>query len=64
MESFAIGAQTTMGDVMNVAQCSVGPVVLTKADEECLVVMRPDVFETLLFGSFSLECEGRSSFRL
>ena len=40
------------------------PILVTDGDDECLVVMRPSVFEDVLIGTERLERAGRRSLRL
>jgi len=57
----------TLDDVKNVrglvgiAQSSDEPVIVFDGDDECLVVMRPAVFERILFDSDLLNCSDRAS---
>ena len=43
------------------AQSSDEPVIVFDGEDECLVAMRPPVFERMLFGSDLLLCEDRAS---
>ena len=40
------------------------PVVVFDGDDECLVAMRPAVFERILFDTSILNCDGRAGLRL
>ena len=40
------------------------PVIVYDGEDECLVAMRPAVFERILFDSNLLNCEDRSSLHL
>ena len=40
------------------------PVVVFDGDDECLITMRPAVFERILFDTSILNCDGRESLRL
>ena len=40
------------------------PVIVYDGEDECLVAMRPAVFERILFDSGLLNCEDRSSLHL
>ena len=46
------------------AQQSDEPVIVFDDEDECLVAMRPPVFERILFDSDLLNCENRKSLHL
>ena len=51
-------------NLINVVQLSDEPVVVFDGEDECLVAMRPSVFERILFDSDLLNCEKRASLHL
>lgn len=61
MEAFEMSASTTMQALVGMAHEVDEPVVVLNGEEECLVAMRPAVFERILFDTNLLNCEDRES---
>ena len=51
-------------DLVTVAQHSDEPVAVFDGEDECLIAMRPSVFERILFDTDLLNCERRESMAL
>ena len=54
-------ALETANTLVMAAQASYEPIVVLDGEDECLVAMRPAVFERILFDSDLLNCEQRES---
>lgn len=63
MDTYALKPDSRIQDVVAAAQRAEGPVAVLEEGSECFIALRPDVFETLLFGSLVLECTDRSTLR-
>ena len=61
MEAVTLDECASVRPVMSVAYQTGEPVVLLDGKDECLVVMRPAVFERILFDSDLLNCSDRAS---
>lgn len=61
METLALDPKETLQSLVNKAQGSDEPVVVYDGDDECLVAMRPAVFERVLFDSDLLNAGDRES---
>ena len=55
---------TSVKDLISLAYQETDPVILSDADDECLVVMTPAVFERILFEGEQLNTTMRSSLHL
>ena len=64
METCNLDKLTQARDLVNLAQDSDEPVIVFNGEDECLVAMRPSVFERILFDSDLLNVENRSSLHL
>ncbi len=51
-------------ELVSLAHKSDEPVIVFDGNDECLVAMRPAVFERILFDSDLLNCQDRSSLRM
>lgn len=51
-------------DLVAIVQSEENPVVVLDGEDECLVAMRPAVFERILFDVDSLKCVERETLRL
>ncbi|MBR0403830.1 MAG: hypothetical protein IJI68_01310 [Eggerthellaceae bacterium] len=47
--------------LVGLAQSSEEPLIVFDGDDECLIVMRPAVFERILFDTDLLNCADRAS---
>lgn len=63
MDTYALKPDSRIEDIIAAAQSAEGPVAVLDGGQECLVALRPAVFEALLFGSLMLECTDRSTLR-
>lgn len=63
MDTYALKPESRIEDIIAAAHVAEGPVAVLDGGSECLIALRPAVFETLLFGSLMLECAGRSTLR-
>ena len=61
MEICNLDKLTQAKDLVNLAQGSDEPVIVFDGDDECLIAMRPPVFERILFDTDLLNCEDRAS---
>ena len=64
METCNLDKLTQAKDLVNLAQGSDEPVIVFDGEDECLIAMRPPVFERILFDSDLLNCEKRESLHL
>ena len=51
-------------DLVRAAQSEDEPVIVLDGEDECLIAMRPAVFERILFDSDLLNCAERETLRL
>ncbi len=61
MDTCTLDEVKNVRGLVGVAQSSDEPVIVFDGDDECLVVMRPAVFERILFDSDLLNCSDRAS---
>jgi len=61
MDTCALDDVKNVRGLVGIAQSSDEPVIVFDGDDECLVVMRPAVFERILFDSDLLNCSDRAS---
>lgn len=62
-----ICALNSIGDVrelVGLAQAQDEPLIVFDGDDECLIAMRPAVFERILFDTDLLNCSDRDSLNL
>ena len=64
METCNLDKLTQAKDLVNLAQGSDEPVIVFDGEDECLIAMRPPVFERILFDTDLLNCAGRESLHL
>ena len=64
MDTCALDTVKNVRELVGIAQSSDEPVIVFDGDDECLVVMRPAVFERILFDSDLLNCSDRASMLL
>lgn len=64
METCNLDKLTLARDLVNLAQGSDDPVVVFDGEDECLVAMRPPVFERILFDTDLLNYGSRASLHL
>ena len=63
METAALENLKTVESLVAQAHATDEPIVVFEGDDECLVAMRPAVFERILFDTSILNCEDRASLR-
>lgn len=63
MDTYALKPDSCIQDVITAVQSSEGPVAVLEEGSECLIALRPAVFEELLFGSLVLGCAERPTLR-
>lgn len=61
MDAYALKPDSLISDLVERAQASSAPVAVMEGPDECLVAMRPEVFEELLLGSLLLDCVDRGA---
>ena len=64
MEICNLDKLTQAKDLVNLAQGSDEPVIVFDGEDECLIAMRPSIFERILFDTDLLNCERRESLHL
>ena len=64
MDTVVLDTIDDVRSLVSQAQGSDEPVVVFDGDDECLVAMRPAVFERVLFDTHLLNCDDRSSIRI
>ena len=64
MESVDLGAPSGVGELVAAAQGSDEPITVLDGEDECRVVMRPAVFERILFDSNLLNGADRETLHL
>ena len=64
MEICNLDKLTQAKDLVNLAQGSDEPVIVFDGEDECLIAMRPPVFERILFDADLLNCVSRESLHL
>ena len=64
MEICNLDKLTQAKDLVNLAQGSDEPVIVFDGEDECLIAMRPSIFERILFDTDLLNCERRGSLHL
>lgn len=64
MEMQTIRVTDTMRDLVRAAHQTSDPVIVFDGPDECLVAMRPAVFERILFDGEHLHAEGHSAMHL
>lgn len=64
MEYCNLDKLTQARDLVSLAQGSDEPVILFDGEDECLIAMRPAVFERILFDTDLLNCEKRKTLHL
>lgn len=64
METVALKNLETARSLVAQAQATDEPVVVFDGPDECLVAMRPAVFERILFDTSILNCEDRTDLHL
>lgn len=64
MDTCNLDKLTQARDLVSLAQGSDEPVVVFDGEDECLVAMRPAVFERILFETNQLNCGKRGSLHL
>ena len=64
MKTYMLQDSGNLKELVVQAQGADEPLVVFDGEDECLVVMRPPVFERLLFDADSLAREGRRSLHL
>ena len=62
METVALNKLENARTLVVQAHATDEPIVVFDGDDECLVAMRPAVFERILFDTNLLNCEGRQGF--
>lgn len=60
METVALKNLETVRSLVAQAHATEEPIVVFDGNDECLVAMRPAVFERILFDTGLLNCEGRA----
>ena len=64
MDTCNLDKLTQAKDLVSLAQASDEPVIVFDGEDECLVAMRPAVFERILFETDQLNCAERHSLHL
>ena len=64
MGSIELRTLSDVASLVAIAHESDEPVVVHDGDDECLIAMRPAVFERILFDTDLLNWSGRETFRL
>ena len=59
MDTVALNKLESARSLVAQAHATDEPIVVFDGDDECLVAMRPAVFERILFDTHLLNCEGR-----
>ncbi len=64
MNTYTIEEMPNLADLVKMAHASDDPLVVYDGDDECLVAMRPAVFERILFEGEALNSQVRSTMHL
>ena len=64
METRTLQELADVRELVGAAQISDEPVIVFDEEDECLIAMRPAVFERILFDSDLLNCDERASMHL
>lgn len=64
METVALNKLENVKTLVGQAQATDEPIIVFDGNDECLVAMRPAVFERILFDTHLLNTEGRPEFVL
>ena len=63
METVALNKLESARSLVAQAHATDEPIVVFEDESECLVAMRPEVFERILFDTHLLNCEDRTKLR-
>ena len=61
METYALKEECKLKELVAAAQWAEEPIIVFDGEDECLVAMRPSVFERILFDTNLLNCSDRAS---
>lgn len=64
MGTCALNSMNDVRELVGIAQASDEPVIVFDGEDECLIAMRPAVFERILFDSDLLNCSNREELSL
>ena len=64
METYLINDFENVRNLVSCTHATDEPVIVFDGEDECLIAMRPQVFERILFDSDLLNCEKREAFHL
>ena len=64
METYNIDDFSSLSSLVSQTQMTDEPLIVFDGEDECLIAMRPAVFERILFDSDLLNCEKRESLHL
>lgn len=64
METISMNAVQNVSQLVGKVHEASEPVIVFDGDDECLVAMRPSVFERILFDSNLVNCSDRESIAL
>lgn len=64
METALLNSLESARSLVAQAQLADEPIIVFDGEDECLVAMRPAVFERILFDTSLLNCEDRTTMRI